>query len=451
MALSRTPRSYFAVVLFISCILGWSCGKKSEQGDRNLPSQAVLLHDCNKKLTDVIISDIFSPPVASRIYAYTNVAAYEALVPAFPEYQSLVSQLNGLTSLPSSTASESLQREVVMLVAFCTTAKKLVYSEYLLEDFQKEKLEAIRKSRTSDDAIQKSVAFGQKIAQAILLWAGKDGFKESRSMPRFTYPKDPAKWVPTPPNYETAVEPYWNTLRPFVMSAANAFAPPPPPAFDAKKNSTFYTEANEVYTIGKNLTEEEKNIAVFWDDNPNVSVVQGHLMYSAKKMTPGGHWIAIARTVLKQKNADLIKSAETYMATAVCLADGFISCWDEKYRSVLLRPETYINTYIDPKWQPFIQTPPFPEYTSGHSTISASAASALTHLWGDNFAFTDSTELEFSLPVRSFTSFHQASREAGLSRMYGGIHYRSGFEAGLEQGKKVGSFIMNKLKTRVGK
>ncbi|MFW5760284.1 MAG: vanadium-dependent haloperoxidase, partial [Cyclobacteriaceae bacterium] len=128
--------------------------------------------------------------------------------------------------------------------------------------------------------------------------------------------------------------------------------------------------------------------------------------------------------------------------------DAFISCWDEKYRSSLIRPETYIYRYIDPDWKPLLQTPAFPEYTSGHSVISASAAVVLTELIGENFAFADSSEVDYGLPVRQYRSFYEASDEAAISRLYGGIHYRPACDNGIDQGRKVGNFIMDKISTR---
>lgn len=156
----------------------------------------------------------------------------------------------------------------------------------------------------------------------------------------------------------------------------------------------------------------------------------------------------ITHVACSMKKADFVQSAEAYVRVAISLVDGFISCWDEKYRSKLVRPETYINQYIDENWVPLLQTPPFPEYTSGHSVISSAAASALTDLFGKNFAFTDSTEIEFGLTARTFSSFEEASKEAAVSRMYGGIHYKPACDNGLVQGKALGDYIVEKIKTR---
>jgi hypothetical protein len=204
----------------------------------------------------------------------------------------------------------------------------------------------------------------------------------------------------------------------------------------------------EVYNAGINLTEEQRAIASFWDCNPFVMHNTGHVMYATKKISPGGHWINIAAVAAKKSKADFMKTVETYALVSVAVADGFISCWDEKYRSALIRPETVINTYIDKDWVPLLQTPPFPEYPSGHSVISTAAAVALTSLYGENFAYTDSTEVVFGLPPRNFNSFHQAAEEAAISRLYGGIHYMPSIANGQTEGRQVGELVVSKINTR---
>jgi hypothetical protein len=168
-------------------------------------------------------------------------------------------------------------------------------------------------------------------------------------------------------------------------------------------------------------------------------------MYATKKITPGGHWIGITKIACEKDKADLMKTVEAYTLTSIALFDGFISCWDEKYRSNLLRPETVINQNIDEDWLPALQTPPFPEHTSGHSVISRAAAVALTSIFGEDFAFLDTTEEEYGLPAREFTSFYHASDEAAVSRLYGGIHYRPAIDYGVEQGEKVGKLVTKEV------
>ena len=195
-------------------------------------------------------------------------------------------------------------------------------------------------------------------------------------------------------------------------------------------------------------TENKLAIASFWDCNPYVMHQEGHMMFATKKITPGGHWMGIVGLATRKANCDMVATAEAYAMVSIGLFDGFISCWDEKYRSNLVRPETYINRYIDPNWEPKLQTPPFPEYTSGHSVISSASQVIMTNLFGDNFAFDDSTEVAYGLPVRSFKSFKDAATEAALSRYYGGIHYMPAIENGVVQGTRLGEFVLSRVSTK---
>jgi hypothetical protein len=217
------------------------------------------------------------------------------------------------------------------------------------------------------------------------------------------------------------------------------------------KDSPFYNELIEVYEIGNTIAQnkdsEEAEIASFWDCNPYVSHHKGHAMFATKKITPGGHWIGIVKIATEKNGDSFDETVNAYMRTSISLFDAFISCWDTKWNTLVVRPETLINQYIDEEWLPHLQTPPFPEYTSGHSVISRSAAMALTDVYGDNFEFLDTTERVYGLPDRSFKSFLQASDEAAMSRLYGGIHYRRACVEGVKQGEAVGQYIVDNLTT----
>ncbi|HEX5171697.1 MAG TPA: vanadium-dependent haloperoxidase, partial [Cyclobacteriaceae bacterium] len=305
-----------------------------------------------------------------------------------------------------------------------------------------------RETGMPNEIFERSIDYGNKVAAHIMDWASKDNYKQSRSFPKYTILDDPSTWKPTPPAYMDAIEPYWNEIRTFVIDSPAQFTPAPPLPFSKEKDTDFYKEAAEVYEIGKGLTDEQKEIARFWDCNPFMMNVKGHVMFATKKISPGGHWMNITNQVCLKGKKTFEESAEAYARVSIALADGFISCWDEKYRSRLIRPETYINQYIDENWTPLLQTPPFPEYTSGHSVISNAAAVTLTSLFGDNFAFTDSTEIEFGMPPRSFKSFLDASSEAAVSRLYGGIHYRRACDVGIDEGRALGKFIVERIRTR---
>jgi hypothetical protein len=407
-----------------------------------------FLHRSVKQVTDVIVHDIFSPPVASRIYVYISVAGYEAAINENPNYLSLAGQLKGLEAVPKPQVSQEYCYPLASVQAMLTVGKALVFSEDKMDGFYEKIMQDFKDAGIPEDIFDRSVAYGNEVAKHILAWSSKDNYKQSRSFPKFSIEDNPATWKPTPPAYMDAIEPHWAKIRTFAIDSCGQFKPSKPTDFSRDQNSKFYKEAYEVYSVGKNLTTEQREIASFWDCNPFVMNVKGHVMFATKKISPGGHWMNITRLACKKANADFVQTAEAYALLSVSLMDGFISCWDEKYRSKLIRPESYINEYIDEDWVPLLQTPPFPEYTSGHSVVSSASAVTLTKLFGENFSFLDSTETEYGLTARSFNSFHDAAKEAAISRLYGGIHYRPAVENGFIEGTAIGNLVIEKIKTR---
>ena len=401
------------------------------------------------KLTEVVIHDIFSPPVASRIYGYANLAGYEALVPFDANYESLGGKMKRFTASPKPEAGQEYCFPLASARAFLTVARALTFSADFYDEFEPTFYGQYKKDGLPDEVYDRSMAYGEAVAKHILDYASKDSYKQTRGF-KHTVTNDEGTWVPTPPAYMDAAEPQWNKIRCWTMDTCNQFQPPRPFPYSMSKATPYGKELMEVYELGKNLSKEQQDIAYFWDDNAFVMNVAGHVQYASKKMTPGGHWMAIAETVARQQKLSLMQSVEAYTLTSLALADGFIACWDEKYRSKTVRPETVINKSMDPKWTPFLQTPPFPEYPSGHSTITAAAATVLTNLLGDNIAFTDSTEFKYGHGVRSFKSFKDAAQQASVSRLYGGIHYRSALDNGAAMGEKVGQWVLQKAKTRKG-
>ena len=406
-------------------------------------------HASVDQLTDIMVHDIFSPPVASRVYAYPNIGAYEIVARENDALQSLQGQVPGLEPIPAPDADEGLHYRLAALVAHMDLGRRLIFSEEKLTVFR-DSLYALWESQ-DPKTFKASRDYGLQVANHIAAWMDQDNYKQTRTMSKFTVnTEDPSRWQPTPPSYMEGIEPHWNKIRPFVIDSAGQFKPTPPPPFSMEEGSDFYKEVKEVYDISMEITEkgdesEEVAIAQFWDCNPYVSVTRGHLMFATKKISPGAHWIGIAKIACRKTNSDFDASVHAYTKTSIAIFDGFISCWDEKYRSSLIRPETLINEHIDENWKPVLQTPPFPEYTSGHSVVSGAAAEALTSIFGDDFAFDDDTELPYGLPVRSFSSFREAAEEAAISRMYGGIHYRAAVEIGIDQGRDLGAFVVGNL------
>jgi hypothetical protein len=426
-----------ACLLMSSLMLAQSCETKENHIDaKELPHQLI------QKLTDIIVVDIFTPPVASRIYANCSIALYEAIRFEKPGNLSIAAKLNGFDPMPKPDPSKSYNFTLAAIQSFCETAKKVTFSAAEVGLYQ-DSLIQLYSAGLSKEVIERSIAFGQQVADVVAKRLGADNYKETRGMERFEVKTDDkARWVPTLPDYADALEPHWSKMKTMVLKTADEFKALPYPAYSEDTGSAFYHEMKEVYEISRSMTDEQIDITLFWDDNPFVSRHKGHVMFQDKKMTPGGHWMAITTIACKKKQCDAVTSARAYALTSVGLYDAFISCWYEKYRSVRIRPQTAIERQLEEKWTSYLQTPPFPEYTSGHSTISASAAEVLTSLFGDNIAFTDSSELEYALPVRSFPSFRIAAEEASVSRVYGGIHFRSGCENGNALGKQVGQAVI---------
>lgn len=407
-------------------------------------------HRTVDRVVEVQIHDIFSPPVATRIFVYPTIAAYEIMVKGGDTYQSLAGQLSGLEPIPDPLEPEKVNYDVAALVAHMELSKRLIFSEDRVMA-HRDSLYALW-GETNEAQFMVSRDYGMQVADFIAAWMDQDNYKQTRTMPKFTVnTDDPGRWQPTPPAYMNGLEPHWAKIRPLSMDSAAQFKPVPPPPFSMEEGSQFYKEVMEVFQVRKDMTgkgddSEEIAMAKFWDCNPYVSVTRGHLMFATKKINPGAHWIGINKIACRKTGADFTTSVYAYAKTSIALFDAFISCWDEKFRSNLIRPETVINEYIDDSWEPVLQTPPFPEYTSGHSVVSGAAAVVLTDIFGDGFAYDDDTEVPFGLPVRSFTSFNHAADEAALSRMYGGIHYRSAIEVGVNQGRALGNFIVDNLK-----
>jgi len=402
------------------------------------------------QVTQIMVHDIFSPPVASRVYVYPNIAAYEIIAQQNVKYKSLAGQLTELSAIPKPDKSLNLNTNLAAIVAHIEVSKKLVFSEGILNKY-KDSIYDVWKNKNPKE-FKTSKTYGLSVASHIINWMGKDNYNKTRTMPKYTVNYDaPERWQPTPPAYMSGIEPHWRKIRPFTLTTADQFKPIPPPVYSLDKKSLFYKELKEVYDVSERITKEgdqseEIQIAQFWDCNPYVSVTRGHLMFATKKISPGAHWVGISKIASKSKNLDFNEAVYTNTKLTIGIADAFISCWDEKYRSNLVRPETLINKHIDDNWKPILQTPPFPEYVSGHSVVSGAASEILTEIFGDDFAFNDDTETDYGLPIRSFPSFRSAAQEAALSRLYGGIHYRAAIDVGLKQGIAIGNNVTSKLK-----
>lgn len=400
------------------------------------------------ELNSVVMGNNFSPIVASRNYMYANIAAYEVVAAGDPQhYNSLAGQVKSLAAVPKPAAGKKIDFNFASLLSFWKLGQAVTFSDNETRSYVDSLKKLAKDHGMPEDVYKNSVEFADTVASAIMAWSKKDHYKETRGMPEFTvYPDSPQRWVPTPPAYSPAAEPHWPMIRTVVLDSASQYRLPEPFKFNVTdKNSPYYKEIMKAKNAGDSLTEEQKQIANFWDDNPFKLNVSGHLMFGTKKFSPPGHWMSIVGIAAKKAGADYNTTVCAYAKTAIALFDAFISCWDTKYAYSTARPETVINKYFDANWRPLLQTPPFPEYTCGHSTGSSACAEALTSMFGDNFAYTDTTEVEFGIASRSFNSFREAALENTKARFYGGIHLHYSCLAANKAGKEVGNLVATRL------
>lgn len=440
-----------ALVAIAGLLLVLACNRKNDY--EKIVHDPLLFSNTVHELNGVVMGNNFNPIVASRNYMYASVAAYEVIAAGYPgQYQSLGGQLHGLESVVKPEAGKKIDFEFAALLAFAKLGEAVTFPEGSMFYYTDSLKALVKDHGMPNDVFTSSVAFADTISSVILKWSKKDNYLQTRTFPKYTVIDIPGRWVPTPPAYTQAMEPHWNKIRTLVMDSATEFTPPRPPEFNiTDTNSKYYQQVMLVKKAVDSLDDEQKHIADFWDDNPFKLNVSGHVMFGTKKFSPPGHWMSIVGIAAKKANLDFAGTVYAYTITAITQFDAFIHCWDEKFRSNNARPETIINKYFDQDWRPYLQTPPFPEYTCGHSTVSSANAEALTHVFGDNFSYTDTTELEFGIKSRSFKSFRDAAVENNWARFYGGIHFHNSCIVSTEYGKKVGDFIKNNLTMRKSK
>ena len=428
------------ILVLLSVVALVSCQKS--ESVKSVPYDSNLLFKLNNSLTEAIIQDGFSPPVASRIYAYCNLTAQAVVSTNSDSNSVMLNELNGFEQLHLSNSLD-IDSALVLTEAFVLVGQELVYRDYILDSLKAE----LDFSYLSSTVRDNSLVFAQEIAEIVVSRAKNDGYAETRTMPRYLPLGAADNWEPTPPGYMEALEPYWGNIQPFLLDSSAQFYRSKTFEFSEDKTSEFYENiVLEVYNAVNGSSDEDKLIAHFWDCNPFLTKKQGHLVYHVRQLTPGGHWLGITETACQMQKLNLRESANLMAMVSVALADGFITAWYTKFQTNFIRPETYINRYLDAKWKPILESPHFPEYTSAHSTVSAAAAYVLTNRFGTDFQFIDSTEVPIGLPPKEFNSFFEASNEASESRILGGIHFRPAIEVGIEQGISVGELTVTRLR-----
>ncbi|MBX3567034.1 MAG: vanadium-dependent haloperoxidase [Rhizobiaceae bacterium] len=436
----RRMAAMLAVVMF-----GWTAGPHpASADDGRLEPQAMLANWYYLMNELVRHTATYSPPVASRSFGYLGITAFEARVGGSDRLVSLVGQLNDFKSVPARLPGAAYDETIIIGAAMSDAV--VYYFGNTGPTGQRAIKAAQRKWRqlavdgVPEDVVERSEAFGKAMAAAIHQWSLEDGGAEILNMgfpENWELPKGDDKWVPTNPirQQQLPLLPEWGTKRTFAIPSGETCPTPGNPAFSTQPDSQFYKEANEVYVAVNDTTPERTAIARFWSDDPMLS------------MTPPGHWVSIALQVTDKAKLSVDDTVDLLARIGIAMSDAFVGCWDAKFKYNLVRPITYIRKNIDPKWEPLLNTPPFPEYPSGHSTVSGAMDAVMTAFFGENYAFEDKTGSPDGRNPRHYTSFHEAAEEAGISRLYGGIHFHSAIVDGLDQGRCIGEFT-NALKTR---
>ncbi len=472
-----------ATTLLVACLI--ACSKPVPPADAGFVARWTATHYALAR------AERLSPVNASRVSVYAAIALYEGWAAFSDSLRTLAGQLNGLDSLPKPQRGQRYDPASVAVEAQTTVLLQLFREGFASTGVAiralHDSLLGARVAQGVSRAIQaRSQEYGDTLGKALLSWAAKDRYLETRTM-SYTLPQGPGYWVPTATeaeyrsqnlsaeqdlvqfdnptaaarpgvigdrsltvnrpkrmgttlvpgiNVTQPLEPHWGELRPFALQSADSCQAVPPMPFSTDKHSPFYAQVDSTYQIGRHLTPEQAQIGYFWADNPGESG------------TPSGHWLGIISQLALQRGLSPERAVEVYALAAIGMADAFIVCWRLKYQTDLIRPVTYIQRYIDPKWHPLLLTPPFPEFASGHAIQSRATAEILTTLLGDGHGFDDATHIPLGHPVRHFASFVEAAEQVGMSRVYGGIHYLMSYRIGEDQGRCIARSILARVRTR---
>ena len=436
---------HLTVVLLTGVILfAAGCGKQSGGGENPLYSDASTPSSEIDAKFLLEWWDALSPPDASRMYAYIAVGMYEAQIAGSPDYLTLEGQLADLKGLPRPEKGQvydwqTCVTETMYLVQDGMLARYFPAGVSTLNKLYDKQMEERKAAGVTDEVLERSKAYGEELADVILEWSEADKYVETRYMQYKSPTREghPSNWEPTDFN-QTPLEPFWGTHRTFFVKDGTQCDIDKAPAYGGKGDTTgeLYKQAKKVWTVDKTLTEEQRTIAQYWADDPS------------ETSTPAGHWMEIMGNFVKSENMKLDRACELYALVTTSMNDACITVWHTKYRVNLVRPKTVIQETLDSKWEPYVETPPFAGYTSGHSGFSGAAATILTSRIGDNLAFIDSSHVDIGLLPGNFKSFNDAAQEAAYSRMYGGIHFDCDIDDGLEQGKCVGNYYLENIKTK---
>lgn len=369
----------------------------------------------------------------SRHFSYTAIAVYESIVESNSSYRSLSGQLIGLKTLPA-LPGKKMYWPASLNASYAAMLREF-YSSFGVNTARIDSMEqaqklVFEKAGVASQKLEQSSLYGQNIASAIIDWAKQDGHNISKD---YVPEKGEGLWSPTPPAFAAANVPYWWEKRSFTNNLLSLLTIQQP-VYSADSAAAFYKMAKEVYDVSRELSPQQKATALYWDDAPN-----------GKYITVFGHWTSILSGLIQSHKLPLLKAAEVYAAMAISMHEASLLAWKGKYQYKVVRPVTYIQQHIDKNWMPLIATPPHPEFPAAHATLSNAAATALCAFFGESCAMTDNSYTDIGMPERKYSSLQEAAREAGYSRLYGGIHYRHSIEEGFTLGASAAKQVLKEI------
>lgn len=441
--MKRIISDFYIFCIIVTCMLG--CGQ--QQPVKSFTEQEVATQWAEMATHITKNTPSNSPTYASRCFGYIGLTMYESIAKGFPGHHSIAGQLNGLTSLPDPEKGQSYswplalnagQAFILKNIYVQTADSNKIRIDSLEQLIYRSFVAAIKDKRIAE----RSAAYGKAVAQAIFEWSKSDGGHRGYLKnfdKKMVYPTRPGSWKP--PLYAQSfshypLHPHWGENRTFLKANSELPLPAMIP-YDTTPGSPYYQQFWDVYQQEKKLTQQEKEIAIWWSDDPDVT------------FTPPGHSYYLTTVAVKLNKNDLITCAEAYARVGLAVADAFINCWKWKYHFFSERPNTFVPQFIDPHWESFWPDPPFPAFPSGHAIQASAAAVVLADMFGDNFVFVDSAHVgrprdewrDTDFRAQAFDSFWQVAVETADSRFYGGIHTHQDNEAGLEAGKKIGQQV----------
>jgi len=427
----------FLIILFSACQKNIS-DAPIQQGDLSDAQINSLQNDKATVATDwynlqlqIILqaNPAISNLAAIRLFAYSGVSLFEAARFEIRNSISLHGQLDQMPKMPLPVNTQKYSWVISANAAMASITRDLFPALTVANKASIDSLEKVYNDKFSAkegaDVISRSQAFGDSVASAIFSWAQTDLFNHISDP--YTPPVFPGAWVPTPPSYSPPAAPYMGNCRTFLRIHSHGTTIPPPRKYSEEKGSDFYAMANHLYRVYQSLTDDQKNIALFWND------VGAGIGY-----TPMGHCFAIITQVLKNSDATLATAEEAYVKAAIANWDATIVCWRSKYKYSQVRPVSYIRQNIDSTWLPLLTTPAHPEYPAAHALITSAIMEALSSVLGVHYSFTDHTYDFRGFPSRSYNSFEDVAKECGMSRVYGGIHYKPSVDIGQLYGQLIG-------------